>query len=147
MTAGVSMAAGAGSWASVSDKNKKENFEKVSSALILDKIASLEISTWNYKSQSKSIRHIGPMAQDVYQLFSFGESDTTISTIDMDGISLSAIQELSKKTNELELKAKEIEKLQQLVAELEEQKAILEKRITGIEEKIMKKAEFTSVNK
>jgi predicted nucleic acid-binding Zn-ribbon protein len=87
------------------------------------------------------------MAQVVYQLFSFGESDTTISTIDMDGISLSAIQELSKKTNELELKAKEIEKLQQLVAELEEQKAILEKRITGIEEKIMKKAEFTSVNK
>jgi hypothetical protein len=48
MTAGVSMAAGAGSWASVSDKNKKENFEKVSSALILDKIASLESSTWNY---------------------------------------------------------------------------------------------------
>lgn len=147
MTSGVSMAAGAGSWASVSDKNKKENFEKVSSALILDKIASLEISTWNYKSQAKTIRHIGPMAQDLYQLFSFGESDTTISTIDMDGISLSAIQELSKKTNELEIKAKEIEKLQQLVAELEAQKAILEKRITGIEEKIMKKAEFTSVNK
>ena len=147
MTAGVSMAAGAGSWASVSDKNKKENFEKISSSVILDKIGSLEISTWNYKSQAKTIRHIGPMAQDVYRLFSFGESDTTISTIDMDGISLSAIQELSKKTKELEMKAKEVEKLQQLVAQLEMQKAMLEKRIDGIEEKIMKKAEYTSVNK
>jgi len=136
LTSGVSLAAGAGSWATVSDKNKKEHFKSVNSTDILRKISQLEITSWNYKSQSTSIRHIGPMAQDFYKAFSFGESDTTITTVDIDGISLAAIQALALKTNELKLKADEVEKLKALIEVLENDKKKLEKRITNIEKEL-----------
>ena len=135
MTAGVTLASGGGSWSSVSDKNKKEHFKKENPDLILEKINQIEITSWNYKTQSSNIRHIGPMAQDFYNSFQFGESDTTITTIDMDGVSLIAIQALSQKTIELQKKAEEIEKLTAIVKELEIEKKQLEKRIVGMEQK------------
>jgi len=136
LTAGVSLAAGAGSWATVSDKNKKEHFKSVNSTDILSKISQMEITSWNYKSQSPSIRHIGPMAQDFYKAFNFGESDTTITTVDIDGVSLAAIQALAVKTNELQLKANEVEKLKAKIEILENDKKKLEKRITNIEKEL-----------
>ncbi len=136
LTAGVSLPAGGGSWASVSDRNKKENFKKLENAILLDKLNSLEISTWNYKSQDASIRHIGPMAQDFYRLFGFGESDTTITTIDIDGVSLAAIQALTQKTNELKLKSEEIELLKAEIEKLENENSLLEKRVVKMEQKL-----------
>lgn len=136
LTAGVSLPAGGGSWASVSDRTKKENFKKLDQALLLDKLNLLEISTWNYKSQAASIRHIGPMAQDFYSLFGFGESDTTITTIDVDGVSLAAIQALTQKTNELKVKSEEIELLKAVIEKLENENAMLEKRVVKMEQKL-----------
>jgi hypothetical protein len=136
LTSGVTLSSGGGSWASVSDRNRKQNFKKENPNEILNKLNSLEITSWNYKSQPTAIRHIGPMAQDIYELFRFGESDTTITTIDVDGLSLIAIQALSKKTEELKIKSIEIEKLYNLVAKLEKDKAILEKRIEKMEQKL-----------
>lgn len=132
-TMGVSLPAGGGSWASVSDKNKKGNFRKVNTGEILDKLAGLEITTWNYKTQDPSIRHMGPMAQDFYAAFGLGENETSISTIDIDGISLAAIQELEKKTQELKQKSEEIEKLRRMLKDLKAEKDLLEKRITRAE--------------
>ncbi|MBN8697651.1 MAG: tail fiber domain-containing protein [Bacteroidetes bacterium] len=140
LTSGVSLAPGGGSWASVSDKNKKEKFKNVDVNDVLNKLSELEITTWNYKTQSPSIRHIGPMAQDFYKLFSFGDSDTTITTIDVDGISLAAIQALAKKTDELKLKAAEVEKLKLQLSKLQAENALLEKRIVIMEKKLL----FTS---
>ena len=31
---------------------------------ILERLASLQIATWNYNTQADSVRHMGPMAQD-----------------------------------------------------------------------------------
>lgn len=31
---------------------------------ILERLASLQIATWNYHTQADSVRHMGPMAQD-----------------------------------------------------------------------------------
>lgn len=136
LTAGVSLPAGGGSWASVSDKNKKEHFKNVDGDAVLKKLDQLSVTTWNYKTQASSIRHIGPMAQDFYKLFRYGESDTTITTIDIDGVSLAAIQALAKKTKELKEKTDEVQKLKMQVAQLEAEKSSLEKRITGIEKKL-----------
>ncbi len=136
LSSGVSLAAGAGSWASVSDKHKKENFKREDADAVLNKLSQLSVTSWNYKTQASSIRHIGPMAQDFYKAFNFGESDTTITTIDMDGVSLLAIQALIKKTNELKRKADEVERLKMLVGKLENEKQQLEKRISGIEQKL-----------
>jgi hypothetical protein len=137
MTSGVSLAAGGGGWLTLSDRNYKEHFKKPDGEMILKKISEMEITSWNYKSQPATIRHIGPMAQDFYAAFKFGESDTTITTTDIDGINMIAIQELAKRTNELKLKADEIKLLKNKVDELSKEKAELTKRITAIEEKMV----------
>lgn len=76
-------------------------------------MAHLPISTWNYKSQPTSIRHIGPMAQDFYALFGVGEDDKIISTIDPPGIALAAIQELYRENETLNARVSELESLVQ----------------------------------
>lgn len=47
----------------LSDRNAKANLMAVDGYAILERLASLPIATWNYKSQSDSVRHMGPMAQ------------------------------------------------------------------------------------
>lgn len=52
----------------------------------------LPISTWSYRGEDDSIRHIGPISQDFYAAFGFGEDERYISMVDADGIAFSAIQ-------------------------------------------------------
>ncbi len=146
LTSGVALAPGGGSWASVSDKNKKEYFKTENAEAILNKISQLNVTSWNYKTQDASIRHLGPMAQDFYRIFHFGESDTTITTVDVDGISLIAIQALAKKTDELKQKTDEVAVLKLKVAKLESEKQSLENRIIGIEKKLSLIPTFTALN-
>jgi hypothetical protein len=134
LTSGVSLAPGGGAWLTVSDKNKKEHFKKIDGEIVLKKISEMDIPSWNYKTQNSSIRHIGPMAQDFFSAFKFGESDTTITTTDIDGINMIAIQALEKRTEELNSKTKELQQLKKQVDLLLEEKASLEKRLLSIEE-------------
>ena len=55
---------------------------------------SLQVSTWYYRGQAASIRHIGPMAQDFYSAFQVGDDNHYISTVDEEGVALAAIQQL-----------------------------------------------------
>jgi hypothetical protein len=110
LTAGVLLAAGGGSWTSVSDRNKKENFRFVNGEDILSRLSGISIQSWNYKSQDRSIRHLGPTAQDFYTAFTLGESDTTITAVDIDGVNMLAIQALEKRTAELKLAQQELSK-------------------------------------
>ena len=71
-----------GSWTAVSDRAAKENVEPVDVQAVLEKVAQLPLTTWNYKEQSDSIRHMGPMAQDFFAAFELGLGETTIDTID-----------------------------------------------------------------
>jgi hypothetical protein len=95
----------------MSDRNAKENFAPVDAQALLAKVTALPMSTWNYKSQHPSVRHLGPMAQDFKAAFNVGESDTGITTVDADGVALAAIQGLNQK--------------------LEQQNAALEKQLTA----------------
>ena len=95
-TVGAVLPAGSGSWASISDRNMKANFDTVDGLQVLNALAGIPIQTWNYKAQDAAIRHIGPMAQDFHAAFGVGENDTTISTVDGQGVALAAIQGLYK---------------------------------------------------
>jgi len=121
LSSGVFLARGSGSWTAMSDRNAKENFEPIDSRAVLDKVVVLPLSTWNYKSQSEDIRHIGPMAQDFKAAFGVGEAETTITTIDADGVALAAIQGLNQKLQE-ELQRRDAEnaELKQRLTRLEE---------------------------
>ncbi len=101
LSSGVYVPAGGNAWSSVSDRNRKENFAEVDTQELLARLAEIPITTWNYKSQDPTIRHIGPMAQDFYTAFGVGEDDKHISTVDADGVALAAIQGLYAQVQEL----------------------------------------------
>ncbi len=82
-----------------SDRNAKENFRSVSSREVLDKVAAMPISQWNFKS-APGEEHIGPMAQDFHAAFGTGSDDKHIATVDADGVALAAIQGLNQKLDE-----------------------------------------------
>src|SRR5712692_2130324 len=103
---GLQVAAGGGSWGSMSDRNVKDHFAPVDKLQFLARVLTLPITTWNYKTQVASIRHIGPMAQDFFAAFNVGEDDRHITDIDEGGVALAAIQGLNQKLEE-ELRQKE----------------------------------------
>jgi len=83
-------------------------------------LVALPIPSWNYRTQSKGVRHLGPSAQDFRAAFHLGESDTAISAVDTDGVALAAIQALAQKfDSELRRKDEEITSLKKAVADLE----------------------------
>jgi hypothetical protein len=122
MLAGAYLAPGSGSWTSLSDRNAKENLFAVDAAAVLDKVAALPLSIWNYKTQSDTVRHIGPMAQDFKAAFGVGETEKGISTVDADGVALAAIQGLNLKVEQMRADAKakdaEIESLKHSLTDL-----------------------------
>jgi hypothetical protein len=119
---GVSLAAGGGSWSSLSDRDSKENLAAVDPAQVLDRLARLPITTWNYKSQPPSVRHIGPMAQDFFSAFGVGEDQRRITGIDADGVALAAIQGLNRKLEaDLAQKEAQIQELRRAVGQLQHQ--------------------------
>jgi hypothetical protein len=115
-----------GAWTNASDKNLKDDIVRINTEEILNKVCQLPISKWKYKHTNEY--HIGPMAQDFYQLFSLGLNNTSISTIDPAGVALAAIQELYKENQDLKRK---IEDMALNMSELKEmiQLAVRELRI------------------
>jgi len=79
-----------------SDRNAKENFKQVPALEVLDKVAALPISRWNFK-QDQTAEHMGPMAQDFYDAFHIGSDDRHIAIVDEGGVALAAIQGLNLK--------------------------------------------------
>jgi hypothetical protein len=92
-TVGARLGPGSGTWASASDRNLKTDVARIDDAAVLDKVASLPIERWSYKSE-RGVRHVGPMAQDFYAAFGVGEDDKHITSIDEDGVALAAIKAL-----------------------------------------------------
>ena len=66
----------------MSDRNKKEHFAEVDGLDLLRTLDAIPIKSWNYRSQSSSIRHMGPMAQDFHAAFGLGEDEKHISAVD-----------------------------------------------------------------
>ena len=97
---GATLAAGSGSWSTLSDRDAKANFNAVDGQAILSRLAALPIATWNYKAQPDSIRHMGPTAQDFREAFGLGEDERHISTVDAQGVALAAIQALYETVTE-----------------------------------------------
>ncbi|HXJ57282.1 MAG TPA: tail fiber domain-containing protein [Verrucomicrobiae bacterium] len=105
-----------GAWTDSSDRNAKENFEPVNPAEILERVAALPLHSWSYRSESNSVRHLGPVAQDFHSAFGLGADDKHIAALDSSGVALAAIQGLQR---ELRAKQAEIDRLNQRLAAIE----------------------------
>ena len=99
-----------------SDRNSKENIEKVNAGDVLAKVIDLPVSKWNYIDDESDSSHVGPMAQDFHEAFGLGDDDKSIATLDTSGVALAAIQGLNEK---LEAKNGEVEDLQDRIERLE----------------------------
>mgnify|MGYP000339030534 CR=1 FL=1 len=85
-----------------SSRDLKENLIAVKVDETLELIQKLPLYTWNYTSNEEDNKHIGPMAQDFYELFGLGRDNEHISSLDVNGVSLAAIQALYNRIKELE---------------------------------------------
>ncbi len=106
-----------GAWTNSSDSTKKEGYRPVDGEALLGTLQTLPVRTWTYKAESDSVRHMGPTAQDFHAAFGLGNSDKAISTVDIDGVNMRAIQALETRTRSLQ---KENEQLEARVARLEQ---------------------------
>jgi hypothetical protein len=135
VTSGVELAAGSSSWSALSDRNAKENFAPVDNERLLGALAEMPIETWNLKTQSTEMRHVGPVAQDFNGQFGylFGEleNDVRINTMDAVGVALGAAQGLYELSNE---QAARITVLEEENAALREEMDELEERLSALEE-------------
>jgi len=128
LTSGVELASGGSSWSVVSDRNRKENFVAVEGEDLLLRLRSVPVSTWNYLSQDRSIRHMGPMAQDLYAAFGLGESDRLINSLDIDGVNLAGVQALTARTDQLRAQ----------VQSLTDENGALRGRVTELEARLQR---------
>lgn len=117
LASGVEVAAGGGSWSSISDRARKRYFQDLDGEYVLARLKDVPVDTWSYITQDAAIRHAGPVAQDFYAAFGLGESDRLINTIDIDGINMAGVKALANRT---ELQEREIERLSARVESLEQ---------------------------
>jgi hypothetical protein len=131
-TAGVVLAPGGISWGHLSSRAIKENFALADVQEILEQLASLSVETWNLRSQDASVRHIGPVAEDFYATFGFGEDNRYINAGDANGVALAAIQGLYELSQE---QAAHIQALEAENATLRSQMDDLEARLAALEQR------------
>jgi len=119
-TAGVQLVAGASAWASLSDSNAKTAVTAVDHREVLHQVSELPITAWQYQHDPNR-RYVGPMAQDFHGTFGLGQDDKHISTLDTDGVALSALKGLIAELQERQVRsAAQAKRLQELQRELEE---------------------------
>ncbi len=118
LTAGVTLAAGGNAWVGVSDSTKKRNIRSTDTKDVLDKLASLPIKDWEYKSETAGTEHMGPMAQDFWKAYHLGSDSLGIATNDADGVLFAAVQELAKQSDKQQAEIAELRAMvETLIAE------------------------------
>jgi trimeric autotransporter adhesin len=130
-TVGVSLSAGGSTWNVISDRNLKELFAPVDGEDLLARLRSVPVTTWRYiDEEDRSVRHMGPMAQDWHRAFGFSSDDTRINQGDFDGVNLAAVKALDARTERL---AEGEAALRARIGVLEAENAELRERLTRLE--------------
>jgi len=82
----------------------------------LAKLERLPISSWNYRGEAASERHLGPVAEDFHAAFGLGASDHYIAPADEAGVALASVKALQE---QLKARDREVEQLEQRLRALE----------------------------
>ncbi|MFB6179666.1 MAG: tail fiber domain-containing protein [Halorientalis sp.] len=116
MSTGVTVAAGGGSWSSLSSRTAKSAFEPGDSKRVLESVTEMDVGTWRYNGQDEAIRHMGPIAEDFYDAFGLGADERRITNVDADGVAFAAIQGLAE---ELDDTRTDLDERDERIADLE----------------------------
>jgi hypothetical protein len=123
-TAGPKLSPGDNAWGVISDRNAKKNFQPVDGQAVVAQLAEVPITRWNYKSEpDNAVPHMGPTAQAFKAAFYPGRDDKSITTQEVDGVALAAIQGLysllKEKDAQLEAQARDLRELRERLAAVE----------------------------
>ena len=130
-TIGVSLAASGNSWASISDRNRKENIVWLDGEDVLRRLRTVPVAAWNYIGIETGARNIGPMAQDWHAAFPLNSDSLTINQADFDGVNLAAIQALERRTEAQAARIRELEEARAAqAAEIAELRAMIHRLVT-----------------
>jgi endosialidase-like protein/trimeric autotransporter adhesin len=140
-TTGCNLPAGSGVFNCTSSRATKENFIFVNGGDVLSRLRNIQVSTWNYIAEGRTVRHMGPMAEDFYKAFQLGTGNTSIGVQDLTGVSLAAIKELDQRTDALQQKTVEVEQLRLEVNQLRLVNGELEKRLATLEQLLLGQAQ------
>lgn len=112
-----------GTLQSGSSRTVKDNIVNVNVEDILSMLSGLAIKKWNYIAEGEGVKHIGPIAEDFYQLFGLGTDEKHIASLDTSGIALAAIQALHTQSLQKDTQLKQLElenkRLHDRLAEIE----------------------------
>ena len=81
----------------------------VDERVILERVATLPLSTWRYTADPSTVRHLGPMAQDFKAAFGLGDTDKSYHSIDAHGVSLASIKALYQLMHEQDARLRRLE--------------------------------------
>lgn len=111
-----------GALTEASDVNRKEHFQAVDGVAVLAALVDLPVSTWNYIGDDPGTRHMGPMAQDFYAAFGLGADETHLAPLDVNGVTLAALQAQNRQIEALEAEnaalGARLDQLEALVAQM-----------------------------
>ncbi|HEV7669242.1 MAG TPA: tail fiber domain-containing protein [Thermoanaerobaculia bacterium] len=99
-----------------SSRDIKTDFETLDPRTALDRVLTMPVSLWSYKTESPGIRHLGPMAQDFHQAFGLGADNRHIAPGDQAGVAFLALQGMNQVIAE---KDRQVADLAARVAKLE----------------------------
>lgn len=112
----------------LSSRERKTNIEIPNYEQVLAKLEQMEVPNWSYDG-SPGIQHIGPMAEDFFSLFGYGQNDRTISPRDIAGVALAAAKALKQRVNDLEMENVSLRSQVSQFTELHHRIAALEAQI------------------
>jgi hypothetical protein len=92
-----------------SDRNIKSNITPIDERGVLEQVATLPLSSWQYTGDPAAARHLGPMAQDFRATFGLGDTDRSYNSIDAHGVSLASIKALYRMVQEQQVRLERLE--------------------------------------
>ena len=82
-----------GMWQNSCSATLKDLHQLTAGNDILNKINRLPVYNWSYKVAPETV-HLGPTAEDFYEIFGVGSDPTKLSAVDLAGASMAAIKAL-----------------------------------------------------
>jgi hypothetical protein len=107
---GVEIAAGGGSWTSLSDRAAKRDLHDANARDVRARVAAMPVYTWRYITEVSGALHMGPTAQDFRAACGLGDSDRRITAVDADGVALAAIKGLKQVIDEKDARIDALER-------------------------------------
>ncbi|HST37962.1 MAG TPA: tail fiber domain-containing protein, partial [Conexibacter sp.] len=107
---GCNLAAGSGAWDCTSDARLKHRFRAVDRERLLERLAGMPITSWQYRAEAGGVRHLGPTAQAFKAAFGLGRDTTTIGQLDEAGVALAAGQALAERADAADARIDDLER-------------------------------------